>query len=1055
MLKRFLLSTGICVSALCITTAQTNNDFLSIKNFTPPSPESAAMARYGDIPVDLSVGIAQVSVPLYEIKSRQLSFPLSLSYHASGIKVEDIATPVGLGWVLNAGGSVSRTVVGWADEKPTGCLQLDNFRSRASLVNVQVGGLETPYLKNLSDGTYDTQSDIYNFNIPSVNGKFVYDTNLAIQHLPVDRQLKIIRTGTNMFSITDDNGVYFEFNEPEKTERHNSADTTTWHLTRMISADRKDTISFEYVSATQFVDFNTGYTFYIQVPLDMTEYEGGCNRPPLQVNYDLVTSKNWFTYDRKLIDKIKFANGYVKFEYLSDREDPVAERLYKIRVYNNDDELINLMTLSHGYFVSNTPYTPDTTFSKRLKLNKVEFAGRDSIAQYSYKFDHNTTTDMPAYRWGAEASAICLDNWGYANGQYGISNETLLPEGMDNTINGFVTSHYPSANSSLLSQYNAWAIDRGINTNNTQAFMLERIHYPTGGYSAFEFENNKKADNGNNNDFTGGLRIKKITTYDSISNVTTTKRFTYSTGIPRTWVIPYDFHFQKRAEYNITTTNIYCGSATLYITANPIVPISYYNGSAVFYETVTEQFDTTNLNIGKTVYTFEFDTDSIYASPNTTKYWNFSTDKSWARGNLLNQKTFKKDGANYVMVKEIRNDYESMGQKAVKVGQVCELMTEMQGGIDIETYMNLALTTGTIPYSDSYLLTHYEYEDVFIPFGSKKLIRTEEIDYLNDTITKKKEFIYCGTNHLYTKKIYDYGSLSGDTLITIMKYPQDKADISGLSSPASVALDSMISKNIRATVVESDNYRNATLLTRDRTDFVNYSSSDRYYPQYLNRKVKSNSIEQRIEYTGYDDRGNVTTLKKLNDHSISYIWDYKAALPVAQVSNADNASIAFTSFEADGKGGWTYSGSTSGTYSLTGSKSYQISGGNITKTGLTSTAYIVSYWGRSGSVSVNSAGPTRTGKTVGDWTYYEHEITTTSITVSGSNYIDELRLYPKGALMTSFTHNPMIGVTTQCDAQNRISYYEYDVMNRLKLVKDQDKNIIKVIDYKYMQSQNQ
>jgi YD repeat-containing protein len=173
---------------------------------------------------------------------------------------------------------------------------------------------------------------------------------------------------------------------------------------------------------------------------------------------------------------------------------------------------------------------------------------------------------------------------------------------------------------------------------------------------------------------------------------------------------------------------------------------------------------------------------------------------------------------------------------------------------------------------------------------------------------------------------------------------------------------------------------------------------------------------------------------------------------VAEAINASPADIAFTSFEADGKGNWTFTGTpVADAAALTGGKDYNLSSGSISKSGLnTSRSYIVSYWSKTGSATVNgstaSAVVSRNG-----WTYYEHKLAAgaSSITVSGSVSIDELRLYPSDAQMTTYTYDVLAGMTSQSDINNRITYYLYDAFGRLKAVKDQDGNVIKTVEYHY------
>lgn len=77
----------------------------------PPTPQAAALARYGEYPVSHTTGIPDITIPLYEIDLGGYKLPITISYHASGFRPDDVATPVGLGWVLNAGGAVTRTIM--------------------------------------------------------------------------------------------------------------------------------------------------------------------------------------------------------------------------------------------------------------------------------------------------------------------------------------------------------------------------------------------------------------------------------------------------------------------------------------------------------------------------------------------------------------------------------------------------------------------------------------------------------------------------------------------------------------------------------------------------------------------------------------------------------------------------------------------------------------------------------------------------------------------------------------------------------------------------------
>jgi hypothetical protein len=301
----------------------------------------------------------------------------------------------------------------------------------------------------------------------------------------------------------------------------------------------------------------------------------------------------------------------------------------------------------------------------------------------------------------------------------------------------------------------------------------------------------------------------------------------------------------------------------------------------------------------------------------------------------------------------------------------------------------------------------------------------------------------------------------GEILETNKKYPFNKTDFQAsgsLTSAESSAIDNMISNNIISPILEDITKRAGTQINRKRLQYelVNGTTIAPVAVKYQNG---SGPLETRTLFTKYDANGNLTEQQKSDDIKSSYIWDYQSTLPIAEVVNASQDAVAYTSFEADGTGSWLISSSSRIlSDGITGKNSYQLSNGTISKSGLnTGITYTVSYWTKGGSALsiTGTQGSALQGKTINGWTYFEHKIAGVSTVSlpSVSAQIDELRLYPSDAKMTTYTYDPLIGITSSTDLNNRINYYEYDSFQRLKLVRDQDGNIIKIFAYKYQEQQ--
>lgn len=228
-------------SSISVFAQQSFFDF-SYKSFQ--SPTAYSLGKYGEIPVSLYTGIPSITVPITTMSEGSFSLPISMEYHAGGIKAQEVASWVGLGWSLNSGGVITRSPRGSADDDDDtfGYLYIAESVHNHPIMDYGVDGStlspsEKADVRNLTEHdldrhpvySYDTEPDVFFFNFGEYSGQFVLppdlldsgvpDNSITIHTIPHSNlRIKvngIDNAGITGWSITDENGVKYSFTKDE------------------------------------------------------------------------------------------------------------------------------------------------------------------------------------------------------------------------------------------------------------------------------------------------------------------------------------------------------------------------------------------------------------------------------------------------------------------------------------------------------------------------------------------------------------------------------------------------------------------------------------------------------------------------------------------------------------------------------------------------------------------------------------------------------------------------------------------------------------------------
>ena len=231
------------------STGQTGSDIYEEKllhNILPVAPTAASLGMYGTYPVALSNGTLPLDIVLYEIKSGDLSVPITLKYHSGGIKVSQEASWVGLGWDLDFGGAIVRTVNGFPDEDENSTVPDEMSVINDMEEHMQDGEGFDLYSQwnRAKNSQYSFRPDNFYYSVGKYSGNFFLkgDTIIPIAFIPVSGTLTKLRA-----QIVSPEGNVYLFNASETTNLTSSYTkqpkyVSTYYSKSIVSPNRTDRI---------------------------------------------------------------------------------------------------------------------------------------------------------------------------------------------------------------------------------------------------------------------------------------------------------------------------------------------------------------------------------------------------------------------------------------------------------------------------------------------------------------------------------------------------------------------------------------------------------------------------------------------------------------------------------------------------------------------------------------------------------------------------------------------------------------------------------------------
>ncbi|BAP30063.1 uncharacterized protein CHSO_1026 [Chryseobacterium sp. StRB126] len=441
----------------------------------PASAESYSLSKVEAIPMDYFRGKANINIPIYTISVNGISIPISLAYNTGGIKLNEVATTVGLGWSLSIPGTISHNVVGLDD------LDVPFFKKNIADYGAYSGTIDESYMNNqlradlesIYNGNYDTQKDIFDYNLPTASGSFLMKENNQTFLIPNDDV--VIIKNNDKFYVKDTQGTEYWISPRNGVMPGSIGGPTVTHKTLYNLDELKinnKSVLFYYNKTHGYGERNINQIANFKIsPKLIGNYE---QLVPLPKYEKTETSTSFY---ESLISKIGFDNGNVNFLYSNDTNAAFTDgssyrkdlsggngvALRRVIVTNKAGVIVKDISLNYSYF--ETDNVNKTYEDYRLKLLSV----RDNLQNTEYSFEYNEQYKMP------KRSSSNDDYWGYINSIHNGETTNIPYNLFDDSI--------PTTELNAVARR-----DREPNEDYAVLGTLTSIKYPTGAKKNFYYE---------------------------------------------------------------------------------------------------------------------------------------------------------------------------------------------------------------------------------------------------------------------------------------------------------------------------------------------------------------------------------------------------------------------------------------------------------------------------------------------------------------------------------------------------------------------------------------